>query len=1096
MKKTFSFFITIFIVVNSVLSQTNDFKIGIFGFSYMTATNFDCSNLNYKPITTTMYNGHPSSQGNVLSSDGFNIVINYQPDMYNSTVTFMSALLDLVKNNKLQYYSHARYFFKPNTNCIEGTNVYNNNGGGANSICRARPNFDELYANVYSNSNYKNVVWGHHITEEASYNHPFNPTDNFIGWDDPQNCFTEVPPTNVSNAIGYFRQKQNSLSISNQKLVAMEANHHKNINDNTNDGQGSYNPQDYLKIQNKPDVFLEGSYTQFPEDGWLNQNYSAISTPTGYHYLGPLKSIDYAYTKVNEVQKVINTEINNSNYEHHYHSQLAIKNANWLWFQAYTSIIHNSKGIWFWDLSNSWRSDETRATGADRFELYNFSDAYKNYIRHLARELRFLVNKNILTTDNTSVLASKTDIADPNGIVPVASSYIPASLPSEKRTENYGLRYTIRTNGNEVIMIITNPLNVAVTATLDFTKFSNQIIRNSNQVEFLFEDNSTPVTSSTYKTNRNSTINLTALTVSKKYTQSFNGTLSVSFGPMDVHVIKFSGSTGWNENVLSKLQNTVMPFTQIKYGNGQMFYVRADGIIHSIWNGKSDDWVNPNAPKVKSNGGFEIVPSNNNEIYYVGTNNQIYRMYWNGSSWSYELPISASLNVANYSELHYGNGQLFYIRNDGIIHAIYKSGSSWVYNWLNGSAPKANSNCGFELIPQNNNEIYYVGTDGKIYRMYWTSSNGWSYESTSTAQLNVQEHSELHYGNGHLFYVRNDGVIHALYKSNNAWVYNWLNPNAPKVKAGTGFVLLPEQNNTIYYIGTDSYIYKMYWTSSSGWVYTKINQTPSNLSGAKENSDIVFGNNQLFYVGLDSRVHNYSFVNTLPFSITSSNSNTGNSWDVQGADGSDIGFLIYLPSTSKINATTCSSITNYDTKLEIFKLDGTRTSFYNDNYTCNYNQYFSTISGAQLNPGYYYVVVDGYNGAFGNFNLSVSLNTLKSASVNQPNIGHVIGNDEDLGKYGEQKINSTTSINSLSTNNSSISIFPNPVSTDFKIKSSDGNLSQVSVLDLQGRIIYQYNGSPANEVEVNCSGIISGVYIVKVLIRDEIKTYKLSINKK
>ena len=106
----------------------------------------------------------------------------------------------------------------------------------------------------------------------------------------------EIPPTNVRNALSYYKKKLASVGIKHNKMIIMEANHHKNINDNTIDGDGQYNPQQYLKLLDKNDnrdVFFEGSYTQFPQLNWISSNYLSMYD-NDYHYLGSFKSIDYA----------------------------------------------------------------------------------------------------------------------------------------------------------------------------------------------------------------------------------------------------------------------------------------------------------------------------------------------------------------------------------------------------------------------------------------------------------------------------------------------------------------------------------------------------------------------------------------------------------------------------------------------------------------------------------------------------------------------------------------------------------------------------------------------------------------------------------
>jgi len=180
-----------------------------------------------------------------------------------------------------------------------------------------------------------------------------------------------------------------------------------------------------------------------------------------------------------------------------------------------------------------------RTTQQDRFERQYFPKYYRDYLAHLARELALLKSTGFLNKSDFIEIASKTDSVDVYGIVPEPKTYIPRNLPKEKCSENYGLRYSLRSNGKEAVLIISNPLNTAVSANLDFSKISNSLIQNSVGVRVLFE-NAMDVNSKTYKTNRNAAINLETATVEKGYYLPFqNKQLLLDFGPMDVHVLKF-----------------------------------------------------------------------------------------------------------------------------------------------------------------------------------------------------------------------------------------------------------------------------------------------------------------------------------------------------------------------------------------------------------------------------------------------------------------------------------------------------------------------------------------------------------------------------
>jgi hypothetical protein len=222
----------------------------------------------------------------------------------------------------------------------------------------------------------------------------------------------------VFDAITWFRNRLISHGIGNQKLIVMEANHARSIHDNTKDDAGQYNPQDYLRGPVRPDVFFEGSYTHFPQTDWQNYPYSNIKNNgpnDNWHYLGPFKSVDYGFLQVPEVHKVINIEPIGVNV---FHSNDSIQNANWLWFQAYTSIIHGADGIWFWGLPYAWKPGEKQAIETnlstpwgqipDRYKRQYFPENYRNFVAPLAKELRYLVDNNFLNTDVASVLYTKT----------------------------------------------------------------------------------------------------------------------------------------------------------------------------------------------------------------------------------------------------------------------------------------------------------------------------------------------------------------------------------------------------------------------------------------------------------------------------------------------------------------------------------------------------------------------------------------------------------------------------------------------------------------------------------------------------------------
>ncbi|MFK7747824.1 MAG: T9SS type A sorting domain-containing protein [Kordia sp.] len=640
MKKFTPKLLVIFLLlfISKAKAQQNDFKIGMFGVSTMHNTNAGVT-VDRAPLTAPTLLGNNTSPLNVLHQDGFNIGHGYKPDNWTATKVYQESLLTLISNfEDMQFFVHAREWYIPGTindddHTIDDLNMYDNYGMNINDIIHARPNYDDLVSQVYNTSMYKDLVWGYQVTEESTSLHPRNGKQQDTGVE-LVDC--DIPVEHVQEALNHF----SNIVHPEHKLVLWEAAHGQGINESTNLNWPINNPQDYIKLNNV-DVFFEGSYMSLTGD-WINQKYSHIYQNRN-HYLGSLKSIDYAYEHVEEVHDVILMDRNQGefvddiNYINTTHSNPAIKNANWMWFKTYSSIIHGVKGIWFWDLGQAYERCEKsellmnnghysnddiivkakeydewlnrignydditwsctseeiikytpngsteikeikvrylyeRAArklfkGLDvRYNEDYFPKLYKDYTKHLARELRYLVDENLISTDPNSILYSKTDHADTNCIVPPAESYLLSNLPAEKRTENYGLRYTIRTNGDDVIMIVTNPLNMTVSTTLDFSNVANPIIQNATGVDILFEPHeyfisdeytfygpSLDVNSLIYKTNRNSDIDLNSSTVGKQYFKNFinDKSLDLIFGPLDTHILKFKStapiinSDGW-----------------------------------------------------------------------------------------------------------------------------------------------------------------------------------------------------------------------------------------------------------------------------------------------------------------------------------------------------------------------------------------------------------------------------------------------------------------------------------------------------------------------------------------------------------------------
>jgi len=588
--------------MDAYIDNSNDFRIGMFTAFFDKTKSSICKDLKGNPMeviydTPFDANGSFTSTLNVLAGDGFNVYNSYFPNNFQSQIE-LENILKLTKKLNIKVEPDIRSYYRANisNNRLTGTGESIFDNCGINCLpCEQpwqkdsyRPNCDNLFNSVFTKLEYKDVIWGYHVSEEASNNHQtFRPIDCKVsskmadkfarhtdgsGWvyveNDERWVLSEIPPANVLAALNHYK----SLSTNtNQKVVIMEVNHGGTINDFTNDSDYAdvngtpyyfqnqpidHNPQEYVKLLNKSDdrsVFFEGSYGV--HDSGKPFNYLNILTSNGGHYLGKFKSISYALKYASQVHSVFFLPVRdgynpNTNYPRHldyWHSNASNRNANWLWFETYTSIIHGATGIWFWEFGGMY--DPSNNQNIENYLKINhfrkdaFPANYNEYVAPLANELRYLVNNNYISTNPASILATKTDTPDSQGIIEKATKYIDNLIP-EERSENYGLRYTIRTNGTEVIMIVTNPLHRAVSTEFNFSNSSIAQIKNADGFDILFEDISAfnNTSSSNYKLNRKNKVNLTENTLNSKVTWSFNTNkkkVKLFFGPLDTHVLKF-----------------------------------------------------------------------------------------------------------------------------------------------------------------------------------------------------------------------------------------------------------------------------------------------------------------------------------------------------------------------------------------------------------------------------------------------------------------------------------------------------------------------------------------------------------------------------
>lgn len=77
-------------------------------------------------------------------------------------------------------------------------------------------------------------------------------------------------------------------------------------------------------------------------------------------------------------------------------------------------------------------------------------------------------------------------------------------------------------------------------------------------------------------------------------------------------------------------------------------------------------------------------------------------------------------------------------------------------------------------------------------------------------------------------------------------------------------------------------------------------------------------------------------------------------------------------------------------------------------------------------------------------------------------------------------------------NENRLSIYPNPTSDNFVIK-SEQNISNITLYDSQGRLVLKKEKLNTNQIIIDISGLSRGIYMVQVYIDNTVVIKKLIV---
>lgn len=251
---------------------------------------------------------------------------------------------------------------------------------------------------------------------------------------------------------------------------------------------------------------------------------------------------------------------------------------------------------------------------------------------------------------------------------------------------------------------------------------------------------------------------------------------------------------------------------------------------------------------------YNNVMYDNGKFFYVESgSNRIANIF--GSTWEYGVLDNTSQPVRAYCRFRLHNGQFYYIgTNNRIYRTMWSLGASkWVTEQVNIYAPDVRSNSHIDVA--SNGDVFFVGTDSKIRRIYGSGNNQWQ---LMPAENLVDTHSDLVVDNDNrVWFLRNGALVyyHKFYGQYDPWgvipllANNWISPYSPIIIRDK----VNDFNDEVFWVNTSGYLSQSVTSSvphggHSTWTWAFNAQVSRN--------SFAVGDDKIVYVGDDGKIWN------------------------------------------------------------------------------------------------------------------------------------------------------------------------------------------------------------------------------------------------
>jgi subtilisin family serine protease len=314
-----------------------------------------------------------------------------------------------------------------------------------------------------------------------------------------------------------------------------------------------------------------------------------------------------------------------------------------------------------------------------------------------------------------------------------------------------------------------------------------------------------------------------------------------------------NGNTWTNGDIIAATGGTAASSTSaltsiVVGGSHAVYYVGTDQHVHELfWNGSA--WSNGDvsaatgAPAASTTAGLtSIVSGNSHAVYYVGTDQHVYELFWNGSTWTNGDLIAATGGTPSSSTggltsivTSPGAHAVYYVGTNQHVYELFWNGFAWsdgdltaaTGGTLSGSASGLTS----ILISSVAYAIYYIGTDQHVYELFWnggpawtvgdvTAATGGALAASASALTSFLSGSTTHA----VYYVGTNQHAYELFWNGVAWSNGDVTAVTGNVTAaGNGITCFTTAGGPhgLYYVGSNQHLRRLYWNGVA-WTGTDI----------------------------------------------------------------------------------------------------------------------------------------------------------------------------------------------------------------------------------------------------------------------------------